>query len=125
MSIADNATRLARIIDRLTQRYGVDQINLLGHSKGGLDSRGYISDNKLNDDNDVAALITLASPHHGSALADYAADHPKLASLIGYKQTPALKNVSEKDMNETFNPAHPARPACAIIRSPRTQGVPV
>lgn len=110
VSIAENAERLSRIIDRLTRRYGVDKINLLGHSKGGLDSRGYISDNNLNDDDDVAALITLATPHHGSALADLAADHPKIAKLIGYNQTPALKNVSEEYINDTFNPAHPARP---------------
>lgn len=110
VSIADNAERLSRIIDRFKKRYGVDKINLVGHSKGGLDSRGYISNHRLNDDNDVAALITLASPHHGSYLADMGSKLPEFAlDYIGYADTPALENVSEKYMDDTFNPSHPAR----------------
>ncbi|HMT20243.1 MAG TPA: alpha/beta hydrolase, partial [Promineifilum sp.] len=110
VSIAENARRLSGIIDRFKKRYGVDKINLVGHSKGGLDSRGYISNHKLNDDNDVAVLITLASPHHGSYLADLGSKLPELAlGFIGYSNTPALRNVSEKYMDDTFNPSHPAR----------------
>ncbi|MBK8903102.1 MAG: alpha/beta hydrolase [Anaerolineaceae bacterium] len=108
-SIAENAKRLESIVQDLKDRYGVERINLVGHSKGGLDSRGYVSNSSLNDDDDIAVLITLASPHHGSYLADLGTKLPAFAlGWIGYKDTPALNNVSEEYMDHTFNPNHPA-----------------
>lgn len=107
--IAENASRLKLIISELKTRYGVRQINIVAHSKGGLDSRGYISDSSLNSANDVAALVTLASPHHGSYLADVGEDQPKLAGLLGNPYTDAVHDLTEIYVNETFNPSHPAR----------------
>ena len=109
VSLSENANRLQPRIQDLKNRYGVDRINIVGHSKGGLDSRAYISNFSLNDDNDIATLVTLASPHHGSYLADIANNLPEFAlSWIGYSHTPALENVSENYMQNTFNPTHPA-----------------
>lgn len=108
-SIADNAKILKTIVAELKTRYGVKRINIVAHSKGGLDSRGYISNSALNTKDDVEVLLTLASPHHGSYLADIARDHPTLAGIIGQTETDALWNVSENFMNNTFNPSFPGK----------------
>lgn len=83
ISYFDNGDRLQPIVAEMRQRYGVDRINIVAYSKGGLDSRVYISSKWRNPDNDIETLITLASPHHGSCMADYVMDHPALAGLLG------------------------------------------
>jgi hypothetical protein len=87
----------------LKQRYGVDQINIVAHSKGGLDSRAYISTNWMNDKNDVATLITIASPHHGSRLASLC----KSVYEFFTRSTEAVQNLTENYIDNTFNPNYP------------------
>ena len=108
VSLRENASRLAPIVGWMETRYGVDRINLVGHSKGGLDSRAYISDRGLNPNNGVATLVTLGSPHHGSALADLGEDISIIAEFLGLL-TDAAHDVTERHMNDIFNPATPAR----------------
>ena len=50
-----------------------DKVLLLAHSMGGLDARYMIS--KLGMEDRVAALLTVTSPHRGSAYADWAVRH--------------------------------------------------
>ncbi len=91
-------------INRLKQRYGVARISIVAHSKGGLDSRAYISWGTANVTNDVETLITLASPHHGSHLADLLG----LWTGIQGEETPAVYNLTESMMQDFFNPRMPA-----------------
>lgn len=65
-----NADALEREIRRVAQSFGVQKVHLVGHSKGGLDSRGYLARNYHPDEVRVLSLQTLSSPHHGSVLAD-------------------------------------------------------
>ncbi|MCO5204717.1 MAG: hypothetical protein M9928_06785 [Anaerolineae bacterium] len=66
-SIQNNSAEIGTEVAIMRDMYGVDKIHLVGHSKGGLDSRHYISGN-----DDVERLTQLASPNGGSPLADYA-----------------------------------------------------
>ncbi|MFL6408395.1 MAG: esterase/lipase family protein, partial [Nitrososphaeraceae archaeon] len=51
---------------------GSEKINIVAHSKGGLDARVYLANNLLNDD--VANLIMIGTPNAGSPLADRFSD---------------------------------------------------
>ncbi|MFZ5908090.1 MAG: esterase/lipase family protein [Nitrospirota bacterium] len=59
---------------------GKDQgpIFLIGHSRGGLVARKYLS----TTDRPVRALITLSTPHHGSSIAGLARHVAPIASLL-------------------------------------------
>lgn len=65
-SIADNAAQLKAEIEDILQKEGCEKVNLIAHSKGGLDARFMIS--KLDMAQQVASLTTLSTPHHGSGL---------------------------------------------------------
>jgi hypothetical protein len=109
-STLTNAGKLARIVDKMKTRYGVERINIVAHGKGGLDVRAYISDPVLNAGDNVAALITLASPHQGSYLADLARDLPSLAlGKVGEGDSPALGSVTEVYTDTLFTPSYPGR----------------
>ncbi len=68
--IEGNATLLEREIYRIATSFGVQKVHIVGHSKGGLDSRGYLARNYHPEKVKVLSLYTLSSPHHGSVLAD-------------------------------------------------------
>lgn len=68
-SVEDNAAVLkARILSVLAET-GSEKVNVIAHSKGGLDTRYMIS--HLDMGGRVASLTTLATPHHGSRTVDW------------------------------------------------------
>ena len=64
--IADSARRLAAYVEALAKREGIERVDLVGHSMGGLVARYYIE--KLGGAARVRRLITIATPHHGTRL---------------------------------------------------------
>ena len=82
-TIADNAAQLKAEITDILQKEGCEKVNLIAHSKGGLDARFMIS--KLDIANHVASLTTLSTPHHGSRLSAMLLKMPSfLAKLIAF-----------------------------------------
>jgi len=65
-SAAEHAKELSDQIARIKSQTGQDQVNIVGHSKGGLDARMYLA----NDTKDVANLIMIGTPNAGSPLAE-------------------------------------------------------
>jgi triacylglycerol lipase len=63
-----NAAMLHDTIEKVLQETKSEKVNIIAHSKGGLDSRYCIW--KYNYGNKVASLTTLSTPHHGAELAD-------------------------------------------------------
>jgi pimeloyl-ACP methyl ester carboxylesterase len=63
---------LATEIPAIATTFGVRQVHLLAHSKGGLDAREFLAKlyPSLRSSLQVLSLTTLATPHDGSALAD-------------------------------------------------------
>src|SRR5882757_1355569 len=61
------AHELRRHVERLRERTGSDQVHVVGHSLGGLIARYYVQ--RLGGDEAVHTLVTLGSPHGGSAAA--------------------------------------------------------
>jgi len=62
-SVADAAGELAAAIDTITAETGCGKVNIIAHSKGGLDSRWAIS--QLGRADKVASLTTINTPHQG------------------------------------------------------------
>jgi pimeloyl-ACP methyl ester carboxylesterase len=65
-SSADHAKELSNIIGQIKKETGQNKVNIIGHSKGGLDARVYLA----NNTQDVANLIMIGTPNAGSPLAD-------------------------------------------------------
>jgi triacylglycerol lipase len=62
-----NAEAIARRIDEILAETGSGKVNIIAHSKGGLDSRYMIE--RLGMADAVASLTTLCTPHRGSPIA--------------------------------------------------------
>jgi len=67
-SAADHAEQLRNIVEDFKTSTGSDKINIVGHSKGGLDARVYLANDLGNDD--IANLIMIGTPNAGSPRAE-------------------------------------------------------
>ncbi|KAJ5273871.1 hypothetical protein N7478_008996 [Penicillium angulare] len=110
-SIEQRAEELARDIEAGAR--GKD-VNIIAHSMGGLDSRYMIS--RLKQEKfKVLSLTTIATPHRGSAVADYVFDQigadrlPQIYYTLNRLsvETGAFAQLTRKYMSETFNPSTP------------------
>jgi uncharacterized alpha/beta hydrolase family protein len=64
-SAAAHAKELSMKIDEIKKITGQSRVNIVGHSKGGLDARVYLA----NGTHDVANLIMIGTPNAGSPIA--------------------------------------------------------
>ena len=82
-SILNNAMQLKEEIIKILEAEGVDKVNIIAHSKGGLDSK-YMIEN-LGMEDSVASLTTLCTPHKGSPIATNILKLPKfLTKFIAF-----------------------------------------
>ncbi|MBQ7375096.1 MAG: alpha/beta fold hydrolase [Clostridia bacterium] len=66
-TIENNGVQLKDFIYRVLDSTGAEKVNIIAHSKGGLDSKYMISE--LGMEEKVASLTTLCTPHKGSLIA--------------------------------------------------------
>lgn len=121
-TIAGNARQLQAEIESICQTEGCEKVNLIAHSKGGLDARYMIC--ALSMHPKVASLTTLSTPHHGSRLSATLLQLPKwvlqpLAFLINCffrlfgDREPDILSVAREltdSAMETFNASVPNHP---------------
>lgn len=69
LSVKDSAKELAERIKKITEETGCGKVNIIAHSKGGLDCRYAIS--HCGAEPYVASLTTINTPHRGCGFADY------------------------------------------------------
>lgn len=74
-SIKSNAELLKEEILKILEKENVDKVNIIAHSKGGLDSKYMIQ--HLDMEEHVASLTTLCTPHKGSPIASNILKLPK------------------------------------------------
>lgn len=67
-SVETNGRIVADRIGEILKETGAEKVNIIAHSKGGLDSRYAISTLKAGDK--VASLTTICTPHNGSKTVD-------------------------------------------------------
>lgn len=68
-SVEECGRELAERIRQIVEKTGCEKVNLIAHSKGGLDCRYAIS--RGGADSYVASLTTINTPHRGCEFADY------------------------------------------------------
>lgn len=81
--IETNAAHLAQRIDQILEETGAEKVNIIAHSKGGLDCRYALSN--LGAGSKVASLTTISTPHHGSKTVDLLMKFPDpLIRFVGF-----------------------------------------
>ena len=84
--IESNALSLRDSVDLALEKSGAEKVNLIAHSKGGIDSRFLIS--SLGYAPKVASLTTISTPHFGSEIVDFIFDikyiHNHLVKEVTY-----------------------------------------
>lgn len=84
-AVRDSAEQLATRVHEIIDKTGCEKVNIISHSKGGLDSRAMIA---LTDAAPyVASLTTINTPHRGCQFADY------LLNKIPAKQQHAVEKA--------------------------------
>lgn len=68
-TVRDSAKQLAETIKDVLEKTGSDKINVVAHSKGGLDTRAAIQLPGIAEH--IASLTTINTPHRGCEFADY------------------------------------------------------
>jgi len=94
-SVVDCGKEISQRVRQIAEESGCGKVNIIAHSKGGLDCRYAIS--KLGSEKYVASLTTINTPHRGSLFADYLLSKmPKgTRSFIASKYNAALKKLGD------------------------------
>ena len=92
-----NALLLKENIDRILSETKTEKVNIIAHSKGGIDSRYLIWKHDFGDK--VASLTTICTPHHGAEIAD-------LIFMKKIVHTPNVRNVL-KTFGEWYGDTNP------------------
>lgn len=79
--VAAGARQLAWFVDQVQSRTGAPQVDIIGHSMGGVVGRYFVQ--LLGGDGAVANLITLGSPHIGTDVSEFGVGHPTRELVIG------------------------------------------
>jgi pimeloyl-ACP methyl ester carboxylesterase len=96
----DHASELNQIVEDFKSDTGSEKINIVAHSKGGLDARVYLANNLLNDD--VANLIMIGTPNAGSPLADRFSDSDRCKPAVFDLMTTAPATRVAKNQNTMY-----------------------
>lgn len=122
-SISESARELAAQIKAICTETGAEKVNIIAHSKGGLDCRCALQDYGVSQY--VASLTTINTPHHGCAFVDdllrkvpdktarWIADrYNKLFLKLGDDHPDFLAGVREltDESCRKFHAAHPCLP---------------
>ena len=109
-------SRAAKLSENIEAKAKGESVNIIAHSMGGLDARYMIS--RLKPPNvKVLSLTTIASPHRGSAFADFVFQQigperlPQIYRALKALQieTGAFSQLTREYMCEDFNPKTPDR----------------
>ena len=103
-TIKQRASVLASYLNNISEQ----KIHLIAHSMGGLDSRHVIC--HLDPKHKIQTLTTIATPHHGSPLAEWFANKPGPIPTLGRRfAAPGLYELTP-DACALFNYKNPDRP---------------
>lgn len=96
-SVASCGQELAERIRSIVQETGCEKVNIIAHSKGGLDSRYAISACGVSPY--VASLTTINTPHRGCIFADYLLEKipEKIQKSVARKYNAALQKFGDSN----------------------------
>ena len=95
-SVEQTAKELGKRIDQILEETGCEKINIIAHSKGGLDARACIADGNAHK---IASLTTIGTPHRGCEFADYFLSKisKEMQEKIAEKYNAAAKAMGDTD----------------------------
>lgn len=96
-SVAGSAKELDARIREIVQETGCEKVNVIAHSKGGLDCRYALSE--FGTDEFVASLTTINTPHHGCKFADYLLTEipKKQQQMVAQSYNYALEKIGDSN----------------------------
>lgn len=120
-SVEENALALKDRILSIVQETGCGKVNIIAHSKGGLEARYLVS--SLGMEDKVASITTIATPHHGSRILDLFTRFPKFIlvpiswivdvwfRVLGDRHPAFLRSVNQMNTKNmrVFNEKNPDR----------------
>ena len=86
-----NALILKNTIDKILSTVGKDKVNIIAHSKGGLDSRYMI--HKYGYGKKIASLTTVCTPHRGAEIADLIFNQKIIHSKLSRKTLKIIEKL--------------------------------
>ncbi len=143
-SVADSAKELKGEIEKVLAETGAEKVNIIAHSKGGLDSRYAIS--RLGMADRVATLTTVNTPHRGCDMVDFLLDripggivdyiaskYEKLFTVLGDTKPSFLEGVKDlsAERAKTYDQEMPDMPGVSyrsimtVMNSPKAAGFPL
>lgn len=98
-TVEDSAIELKNRIIQIIEETGCEKVNIIAHSKGGLDARVAISNQGMGQY--VASLTTINTPHRGCAYADYLLmKAPKcILTFLTKSYNSALRKLGDRNPN--------------------------
>ncbi len=96
-SIEDSAKELSKRIEQITKETGCQKVNIIAHSKGGLDCRYALANFGVADK--TASLITVNTPHRGCEFADFLLEKisSEFKEKVANTYNKALKKLGDKN----------------------------
>ncbi len=96
LPISESAQELVHTIRHITESTGCGKVNLIAHSKGGLDCRYAIT--HLGMGAYVASLTTINTPHYGCVFADWLLNRvsPKIRDTVARSYNAALRKLGDR-----------------------------
>ncbi len=93
--VEESGKEIAARIREIMEQTGCEKVNIIAHSKGGLDARYAIA--KLGMDSFVASLTTINTPHRGCEFADYLLRNigPKQQQMVANAYNAALQKLGD------------------------------
>ena len=108
-SVEVNAMTVAKSLDEVLRITGAPKVNILAHSKGGLESR-WLATHGYADK--IASITTIDTPHHGSKTVDFLMRAPKWMVKAAAKGTDIWMRI--------LGDKHPDCYACFDILTTKT-----
>ncbi len=123
-TVSFRAPQWKQRIEQILEQTRAEKLNVIAHSMGGLDARYLIS--RMGMHAHVASLVTVSTPHHGTAIARSMLDQPDLVrrfvtGMCNWMGTHALseceadfdtavRELTPEAVQERFNPEVPDHP---------------
>lgn len=101
-TIESNALQIKESVQNALAESGSEKVNIIAHSKGGLEARYMIS--KLGMRECVASLTTLATPHRGVKAMDKLKEHNLLTYRMMLQVFNSMLFVSGGELNKNYRP---------------------
>lgn len=123
-TVETNGAVLKERIEQIFAESGAEKLNVIAHSKGGLDMRYVISSLQMGDK--IASLTTVSTPHHGSKTVDLLLKLPDILVKIVGKCTDLCLRIGgdkEPDSYKVFHSFSTSYAEKFNQKNPDVQGV--